>query len=113
MFGPKDRGSSIIFGVKAAIQLLMYVVLWRPIFFLNSRKTFVNGTLVAMDIYTCTFPLRIQEKGEVTGYEAVDVKFTMNGFGGLENTKVKRPSDPVSLLDGSVGKMHIYDELVL
>ena len=49
---------------------------------------------------------------EVTGYEPVDVTFNANFFGGLENGKLHRPKNPVSLLDGSVGKIYMYDKLV-
>ena len=38
----------------------------------------------------------------VQGYEAVDVHFTPNGWGGLENGQLHGGSNPQAFLDGSV-----------
>ena len=46
------------------------------------------------------------EKAPVAGYEPVDVKFTANSFGGLENGKL-HSGNPPALLDGTIRKMRV------
>ena len=50
----------------------------------------------------------VMEKTKVQGYEAVDVKFKYNNWGGLESGYL-HSHNPTALLDGSVnhGKVHV------
>ena len=44
----------------------------------------------------------VTDKVPVRGYEAVDVKFTAQGWGGLENGYLQNRGNPPALLDGTV-----------